>query len=296
MNNTPKSKRISIEKLLLPNKVNIAKQQIRMFETEGEKLSSEYTKLYKKGLVVPNSTKNNDSGQLTVLIQSVSTDVYRSANNLHLNPKFVKAYREGRVITKLADGILKFPKAPSTGNNKNKKHRKVTKTYDTVLSKMKSNKEVMKEHILLTKNNDKFHTVKMKIKLSWYELTAKKEVWFTFTFGLSVPVLRAFVQFSSRTTNNIIIYDFEANRANGYNRYDSLIKFLEFINSNKYPKYRESRIKKHTPDGAKRDVLKEFVNLIDTYLNSDSRELEEINIIPSEQLDSEEMTMSCFID
>jgi hypothetical protein len=78
MNNTPKSKRISIEKLLLPNKVNIAKQQIRMFETEGEKLSSEYTKLYKKGLVVPNSTKNNDSGQLTVLIQSVSTDVYRS--------------------------------------------------------------------------------------------------------------------------------------------------------------------------------------------------------------------------
>ena len=49
MNNSSKSMRkIPIEKVLLPQYVEVAKKQIRMFEKEGEVLSSEYTNYYKE--------------------------------------------------------------------------------------------------------------------------------------------------------------------------------------------------------------------------------------------------------
>ena len=69
MNNNLKSMRkIPIENVLLPKYVEVAKQQIRMFEKEGEVLSSEYTNWYKKGEVDPNSTKDNGEGKVTVAL------------------------------------------------------------------------------------------------------------------------------------------------------------------------------------------------------------------------------------
>ena len=58
-------RKIPIENVLLPKYVEVAKKQIRMFEKEGEVLSSEYTNSFKKGEVVPNSTKDNDEGKVT---------------------------------------------------------------------------------------------------------------------------------------------------------------------------------------------------------------------------------------
>ena len=106
--------KIPIENVLLPKYVEVAKKQIRMFEKEG------YTNLFKKGEVVPNSTKDNGEGKVTVL---VTKNLIPTAINHQLTPKFVKAYREGRVITRLPEGILKFPKDPSKagGSKKNVK-------------------------------------------------------------------------------------------------------------------------------------------------------------------------------
>ena len=81
-------RKIPIENVLLPKYVEVAKKQIRMFEREGEVLSSEYTNLFKKGEVVPNSTKDNDEGKVTVLVTKHTI----STAKLHqLNPKFIKA-------------------------------------------------------------------------------------------------------------------------------------------------------------------------------------------------------------
>ena len=67
--------------------------------------------------------------------------------------------------------------------------------------------------------------------------------------------------------------------------YDSLIKFLTFVNNGNL-----STVKRHTPDGEKRDILKTFVNKIEYLLNTESAILEQITTEPSEQLNKDEMT------
>ena len=286
-------RKIPIENVLLPKYVEVAKTQIRMFEKEGEILSSEYTNLFKKGEVVPNSTKDNDEGKVTVLVTKIKIP---TAMNHQLTPKFIKAYREGRVITRLPEGILKIPKDDSSkpgGSKKRKKHVKINRElFGNVLNKMKTNKVLMKEvkeFLDLTKGNDKFHTITIKYKTFKYDTNGVKteERWSTLNTVFSVPVLRAFVQFSTTFERNVIIYDFRRYGSNGEEtiNYDSLIKFLTFVDNGNL-----STVKKHTPDGEKRDILKTFVKKVDYLLNADSAVLEQIHAEPSEQLNKDEMT------
>ena len=295
MNNSSKSMRkIPIEKVLLPQYVEVAKKQIRMFEKEGEVLSSEYTNYYKKGEVVPNSTKDNDEGKVTVLVTKIKIPTARV--NHQLNPTFIQAYREGRVITRLPEGILKIPKDDSSktgGSKKRKKHVKINRElFGNVLNKMKTNKVLMKEmkdFFDLTKGNDKFHTITIKFKTFKYDRNgAKTDVkWSTLNTVFSAPVLRAFFRFSTTFERNVIIYDFRKYGSNGQEtiNYDSLNNFLTFVDNENL-----STVKKHTPDGEKRDILKTFVNKIEYLLNAESAVLEQIHAEPSEQLNSDEMT------
>ena len=86
---------------------------------------------------------------------------------------------------------------------------------------------------------------------------------------------------------NKIIYDFRRYGSNGelFIDYESLINFLNFVNNENL-----STVKKHTPDGEKRDSFKKFVLRVDELLNSQSAILEEIHLEPSEQLNNDEMT------
>ena len=196
MNNTLKSMRkIPIENVLLPKYVEVAKKQIRMFEREGEVLSSEYTNLFKKGEVVPNSTKDNGEGKVTVLVTKIKIP---TAINHQLTPKFIKAYREGRVITRLPVGILKIPKDPSKAGGSKKNVKINRELFGNVLNKMKTNKELMKEvkeFLDLTRDNDKFHTITIKYKTFKYDTNGVKteERWSTLNTVFSAPVLRAFI-------------------------------------------------------------------------------------------------------
>jgi len=288
-------RKIPIENLLLPKTVEVAKGRIRMFEKEGEKLSSEYTNLFKKGEVVSNSTKDNEKGEITVLTkQQIPT-----AKLHQLHPKFIKAYREGRVITNLPDGILNIPfnskETETSGSKKsNKKYVKINRNlFENVLNKMKSNKELMKERkefLDLTKGNDKFHTIDMKYKIVKVDAEGKKEEeWYLFKPQpvFTAPVLRAFFQLSTNFEKNKIIYDFRRYGSNGIEtiNYDSLIKFLEFVNNKNL-----STVKKHTPDLEKRNCLKQFVEKVDYLLNIDSATLVEIHAVPSKQLNTDDMT------
>ena len=289
MNNSSKSMRkIPIENLLLPKYVDIAKKQIRMFEKEGEILSSEYTNWYQKGEVVRNSTKDNAEGEVTVL---VTKSKIPTAKLHQLNPKFIKAYREGRVITRLPEGILKIPKDSSKTGGRKKNVKINRNLFATVLNKMKSNKELMKEikeFLDLTKGNDKFHTITTHYKTFKYDKNGGKieERWSSLNTVFTVPVMKAFVQFSTNFEKNKIIYDFRKYGPNGETiNHDTLIKFLTFVDNENL-----LTVKKHTPDGEKRDILKTFVNKIEYLLNTESAILEQITTEPSEQLNKDEMT------
>ena len=78
---------------------------------------------------------------------------------------------------------------------------------------------------------------------------------------------------------NKIIYDFRRYGSNGelFIDYESLINFLNFVNNENL-----STVKKHTPDGEKRDSLKKFVLRVDALLNSQSAILEEIQLEPQQ--------------
>ena len=148
-----------------------------------------------------------------------------------------------------------------------------------------------KDFLDLTRGNDKFHTIVIHFKTFKHDNNGAKieKEWKSLkTTVFSVPVMRAFVQFSTTFERNKIIYDFRKYGSNGEEtiiNYDSLINFLSFVDNGNL-----STVKKHTPDGEKRDILKTFVREIEKILNSESAVLEQIHAEPSEQLNNDEMT------
>ena len=94
---------------------------------------------------------------------------------------------------------------------------------------------ILRVEIGRAKGNDKFHTITIKYKTFKYDTNGVKteERWSTLSTVFSVPVLRAFVQFSTTFERNVIIYDFRRYGSNGEEtiNYDSLIKFLTFVDN-----------------------------------------------------------------
>ena len=273
-----------------------------MFTKEGVSLSKEYQTLFASGQVVPNTARYNKLNQLTVLVarKKKQVSVYRTTSTHQLNPKFTKAYREGRVITPLADNVLSFPKTSKPLNNK--KNKKVVKNFDRVFDRMKSNKKMLKRFFKtrkLTKYNDRFHTCSFKFKLYKREESLFDsddegvandpenqellERWESFNCALTVPVIRAFINFCSTTEDHVIIYDFVDNQ--GIVSYTSIIKFLEFLEKDD-----DEIMKQHTPDNSMRQSLRDFILQLDTHLNASSYELVEIHCRSSEQLVNEYTT------
>jgi hypothetical protein len=228
----------------------------------------------------------------------VSKQTISTSKLHHLNPSFTKAYRENRVLTNLPDGILNVSKDSNQMGGVKKNVKINRKVFETVLNKMKSNKDLMKSFLELTKGNDKFHTISMLFKVITLDNGERIIHWFTENTTFTEPILRAFFKFSNRRTEkNRIIYDFRPYDNNGvvlppdelgygydYD-YDSLLKFLEFVNNRNI-----SRVKKHTPDREKREILRKFVSKVERYLNEPSASLEEIHVLPSEELDSNALT------